>query len=171
MSESIEIHDYEPKGRWHSEEDTVQEYLKGNRILKIWWSEQRLDLMTEKGGLSFEVEGDCCSHSYFHDFYGVADLLGKEVIGFESVFLQPGDAGYRPETWEKPESKDDWDDDHVQVYGYRFTWADPTFGPRSAVLSFRNLSNGYYGGWMEPVKYRPGGPNSRVLTEDVVGDA
>lgn len=172
MSNSIEIKDYEPTGRYswsRVDQKSVLEYLRGNRILKIWWSEDQLDLMTERGGISFAVEGDCCSHSYFHDFYGVADLLNKELTGFEEVHLQPGDVGYRSDTWEKGTGEVEYD--NIQVYGYRFTWEDPLFGTRSAVLSFRNSSNGYYGGWMEPVQYRPGGPNSRVLTKDVVGDA
>src|SRR5699024_11699270 len=99
--------------------------------------------MTERGGISFAVEGDCCSHSYFHDFYGVADLLNKELTGFEDVHLQPGDVGYRSDTGEKGAGAVEYENN--EEYGYRFTWENPLFSTRCAVRQFRNISSGYYG--------------------------
>jgi len=123
--------------------------LVGKTVREIWMNEQYLKFVTDQGVVIFEVEGDCCSHSYFFDFYGVANVLGREVVDFSSVSLSPGDPGYRPETFEN--GVGDVQYDYVQVYGYRITTEHPSFGHVSAVLSFRNSSNGYYGGWMEVI--------------------
>src|SRR5699024_12296811 len=98
--------------------------------------------MTERGGISFAVEGDCCSHSYFHDFYGVADLLNKELTGFEEVHLHPGDVGYRSDTWEKGTGEMEYD--NIQVYGYCCSLMDPLFGTHSTEMAFRNSFTGCY---------------------------
>ena len=43
----------------------------------------------------------------------------------------------------------------VRVYGYRIASDHPTWGEVTAVMSFRNDSNGYYGGELVPA-----GPNA-----------
>lgn len=120
------------------------------------------------GVVAFQVEGDCCSTSEFFDFYGVEALLSNgAVTHVDEVDLSPGDVGYKPETWEEGVVHEY---DEVQVYGYRITTEHPTFGPQYSVFSFRNTSNGYYGGWMEPIDPLrvPKGSISR-LTQDKVG--
>ena len=55
------------------------------------------------------------------------------------------------------------------VYGYKIVTAHPVFGEVTSVLSFRNSSNGYYGGWMD----RTGDVRTEGLqriTEDFTGD-
>lgn len=43
----------------------------GAKVGKIFFNEDYLKFDTDKGPFVFSVDGDCCSHSYFHDFIGV----------------------------------------------------------------------------------------------------
>ena len=67
--------------------------LVGKKITKIRMDEEFLVFETDDSGVhAFTVEGDCCSHSYFFDFYGVRQLLeGGKVTSTEEVELSPGD--------------------------------------------------------------------------------
>lgn len=139
--------------------------LTGKTVREIWMDRDYLKFVTDQGDVTYVVEGDCCSDSFFFDFYGVANVLDREVVAFEEVSLAPGDPGYRPETFEV--ANEDWSE--TQVYGYRITTEHSQFGHVSAVMSFRNESNGYYGGWMEGTTYdRVFEQENRVLT-DVIG--
>lgn len=141
--------------------------LVGKTVREIWMDKDYLKFVTDTGDVTYTVEGDCCSSSFFFDFYGVANVIDREVVAFEEVKLAPGDPGYRPETYEV-EDEDGWSE--TKVYGYRITTEHPQFGHVSAVLSFRNESNGYYGGWMEQTTYdRVFEPGNRVLA-DVIGE-
>jgi hypothetical protein len=139
--------------------------LIGKTVREIWMDENYLKFVTDDGNVTYAVEGDCCSDSFFFDFYGVDNVIGREVVAFESVSLSPGDPGYRPETY-SVENEDGWS--VTQVYGYRITTEHPSFGHVSAVLSFRNESNGYYGGWMRSTTYDRGfEPENRLLTDKI----
>ncbi|GAB3251630.1 DUF7448 domain-containing protein [Kineosporia babensis] len=134
--------------------------LIGATIGEIWISEDRLTFNTDRGFVSYWVDGDCCSHSYFFDFHGVYHLLTNgPVTAFEAVELGPGDPGYHVK------NVDSYED--IKVYGYRLTTDHQQFGPVSSVFSFRNSSNGYYGGSMEKAE---GGPQAsqRLLVRDVL---
>lgn len=146
------------------------EALIGARITAIYMGEDELVFDTDRGPVGYRVHGDCCSTSYFHDFYGVANLLaGEPVTAFTSVDLAPGDVGYRPETWEQGVGVISRDAEEIEVYGYRLTTIHPTFGEVSAVFSFRNSSNGYYGGWMSLMNDPHLNLGLRRITEDVIG--
>lgn len=149
--------------------DETLNALDGKTIHEIYMNDEYLTFVTDEGNVTFEVEGDCCSHSEFFDFYGVANLLGQKVVAFESVSLSPGDPGYRPETFDVPseEWEEEWE--KVQVYGYRITTEHPLFGSVSAVMSFRNTSNGYYGGWMNVTKHTPFYTSEHRLLADKIG--
>lgn len=133
--------------------------LIGRTITRIRMNEDYLVFDTDAGEIAYTVEGDCCSHSYFFDFYGVRNVLDNgPVSAFEEVELSPGDPGYHPDDclgyqWDseagayKPNACGR-DHDQIAVYGLRLTTKHPVFGPVSSVFSFRNDSNGYYGGWM-----------------------
>jgi hypothetical protein len=145
---------------------SVLDDLVGKKITKIRMGEYDLIFETEDGEVqAFEVEGDCCSHSYFFDFYGVRQLLdGGKVTSTEAVDLSPGDPGYRSETFETNGNEYDC----IQVYGYRVSVEHPLFGEVSGIVSFRNSSNGYYGGWMFKSS-SPGYESVPEITEDVIG--
>ena len=109
--------------------------LVGKEITAIYIGEYKLVFDTTTGKIAYTVEGDCCSHSYFYDFVGVNKLLqNRKVVAVEDIKL------------EEVQSEDEWED--IKVYGYSITTEDPKFGEVTSVLSFRNSSNGYYGGWM-----------------------
>ncbi len=117
------------------------EQLIGTKIKKIYISDYKVVFKTNKGDFGFGTYGDCCSSTYIHDFIGVENLLKNgEVKMIENIF--------------------DIDKEHTEIekvdaestswYGVRIVTEDPDFGEVSAVLSFRNESNGYYGGSLEP---------------------
>jgi len=138
--------------------DASTKQLIGKTVKHIFLNEEYLKFVTDGGNFVFTVEGDCCSHSYFYDFIGVKKLLaGNPITSFESVELSEDD----PRAKVKPDEYEE-----IECYGYRITTEDPKFGEVSSVFSFRNSSNGYYGGWM-----RDTSPNTSVepeITDDVL---
>lgn len=136
----------------------IDQAIIGKKVLKVEISDYYLKLHTDQGLVMFEVDGDCCSNSYFHDIVGTRKLLDNgPVIAVEEVDLQPGDPGYHdPDCPSTPysyggdalKSPCGVAHDYLQVYGYRFVTEHPFFGEQSTVVAFRNDSNGYYGGWM-----------------------
>lgn len=112
--------------------------LVGSKIHKVRMNEDYLVFETDNGVKAFTVYGDCCSHSYFYDFYGVQNLLdGGKVTEVGEVSLHPSDLVVNG------------DDGCLKVYGYKLTVESVRgLGPVTAVFSFRNSSNGYYGGYM-----------------------
>jgi|SRR5690606_24293018 len=113
--------------------------LIGEKIIEIRMGQYLLVFTTESGKrIGFAVEGDCCSHSYFYDFVGADKLfLNGPVTEFNEVSL--GEDEY-------------YDGEYIQVYGYEIVTEHPVWGEQTSVFSFRNASNGYYGGWMVEVK-------------------
>lgn len=141
-----------------------------------WNGDDRMLILTESNTIEFIVTGDCCSHSYFYDFIGVGNLLGNgEIVEAEVIALNLEDAEYfkkgvlecqmhknDPETVARvlrvqqalidmgnKDTVDRYSSEYIQVYGYRLTTVSPKWGRVSSVFSFRNSSNGYYGGSIE----------------------
>lgn len=142
--------------------------LIGATVTAILVSEERLTFQTDKGLLTYVVEGDCCSSSYFHDFYGVKNLLENgPITAAEAVELSPGDVGYHAPTWDPAANPREWQDE-VQVYGFRLTTTHPKFGDVSSVFSFRNDSNGYYGGSLYPVADGEIHADQKLIDDDIV---
>ena len=143
--------------------------LVGKTIKRIFFNENYLRFDTDDGNFTFNVEGDCCSRSYFYDFYGVKNLLENgKVLEVKEVELEPKDI--------IEQGKDDfgnnkdkkYSDEDIQVYGYQLTTESPKFGTVTSVFSFRNYSNGYYGGWMEEcenIKVEPEIFDDVIVTE------
>lgn len=133
--------------------------LTHRTITEIHMAEETLTFVTDAGPISWCVDGDCCSVSCFYDFYGVANLLaGHQVTLFEEIDLVPGDPGYHEDPY-----------DEIKVYGYRITTEHPLLGPLTAALSFRNSSNGFYGGMMLPTTNHDLSPDT-LITTDQIGD-
>lgn len=114
------------------------EKLIGKKIAKIFIDEEDLVFIDSDDAVyGYTVYGDCCSHSYFHDFIGVEKLLQNgPILEVHSIDLVPSDeeaSGH----------------ECLQAYGFSFVTENPKFGEQTSVLSFRNSSNGYYGGWVE----------------------
>lgn len=128
--------------------------LVGKTIKNIYFNKNNLRFVTDEGSFTFEVEGGCCSHSEFWDFFGVENLLKNGLVkGVDSVELE----GFP--------SKPEGDDDLTQYYGYKIISESPTWGEQTSVFSFRNMSNGYYGGWMSETEDKEVSPE---ITNDVL---
>ena len=107
--------------------------LVGKTIRAIFVSpgEGQLLFKTDEGDVGYHVWGDCCSESWFADLTGVDALIGGTVTETEDVkYSEPNDDRTRQE--------------HDVVYGYKIKTSKG-----HADLSFRNSSNGYYGGDLE----------------------
>ncbi len=122
---------------WLSPEKTALQQLIGRRVeaLLIDGGQQRLVFVCHGLTVLWTVVGDCCSESWFADIVDVDHLFSAEVTAIAVVplpaWVNTDDGRGRQETDE--------------AYGYRVTTE------RGYVdIIFRNSSNGYYGGWMEP---------------------
>lgn len=124
--------------KWDEADEKGLKKLVGRTIKKICMNEEYLVFYTDEGEFAYTVEGDCCSSSYFHDFYGVTNLLDKEVVEVGTVSLATPDQL----------TADEWEE--IAVYGFKIVF-NGSYGEQTAVFSFRNSSNGYYGGMMYPV--------------------
>lgn len=130
-------------------DNELNELVVGKKVLAVRVSEQFLVFETDQGLVAFSVEGDCCSHSYFYDIVGADKLLANGPVVSASE-LDLSDRSFY----------EDYED--IQVYGYEFVSEHPIWGEQTTVVSFRNSSNGYYGGWMNSVD-QPGRLNLNDL--------
>jgi len=131
------------------------EKLVGKKIKHIYFNENFLKFETDDGNFCFTVEGDCCSQSVFYDFYGVKKLLENgKVLSVGEVELTEDD---------KKDNK--MYQKEVSKYGHKIVTEDKEFGEQTSVFSFRNYSNGYYGGRMEVCDDKEVLPE---ITDDVV---
>lgn len=118
--------------------DTKLKDLIDKKVNKIFLNSEYLKFETSDGDFTYRVGGDCCSSSYFHDFFGVEALLnGKKITEIKEVELSV------PEQLIAQ--------DALAVYGFQINFESDRWGDRTAVFSFRNSSNGYYGGYIEKV--------------------
>lgn len=138
------------------------EELVGSRVIKIFMNEEDLKFVTDRGNIVLGVDGDCCSQSVFYDFYGVKKLLaGNVIVSIKEIELHPSDL---KETTYGEEDKKSYQE-CISVYGYEIVTLDPVLGEVTSVFSFRNYSNGYYGGALEDADNRTVLPE---ITEDVI---
>jgi len=122
------------------------ENLVGKTVKKIYMNEDCLKFETDSGNVVFTVDGDCCSQSVFYDFYGVKNLLaGNPITSVKEVKLNPTDISEKDGEQKDKKSYQE----AISVYGFQLFTQSKDFGEVTAVFSFRNYSNGYYGGWME----------------------
>jgi hypothetical protein len=123
--------------------------LIGCKVEAIKMNSNYLIFKTDKGVVAYEVHGDCCSNSFFYDFYGVENLLNNgAIVDVKEVNLLEGD--YNRTYVINPVEQAFIDAGELSLYGYQITTIEPLHGFEvTSVFSFRNESNGYYGGWME----------------------
>lgn len=102
-----------------------------NRVRFVDSTDQLL-IYTLSGIIGYTVEGDCCSISWFYRVLNPQNLIGEKVICvMEGCFddLDPEDGLGRQES--------------ESFYAYSIVTAKGV-----CEVTFRNSSNGYYGGWM-----------------------
>lgn len=87
-----------------------------------------MKIQTDKGAFCFDTEGDCCSHTYYHEIYGnpEGNILELEETG-DLKEMGPDDP--------------DKDAECIQQYGINIRTTKGVF-----TVVYRNSSNGYYGG-------------------------
>ncbi len=131
----------EVKESYGIDTEDIKEAIVGKIITAIRFDEQTLIIEFGDEYLSLGVEGDCCSGSYFYDFYCADKIVGKKVEDFVDIDLDPTDL--------KIHDNDGYD--VIAVYGYKIICEpndDYYNTSNTAVFSFRNSSNGYYGGYL-----------------------
>lgn len=149
--------------------------LIGATVNKIYINEDTLVFDTNKGMLAYEVTGDCCSHSYFYDFQKPEYLINGDprmVVDVKEVELVEGDYNWVPYTSDERKAKglqaeDDYSD-CVACYGYQIVTVNQEWGEVTSVFSFRNDSNGYYGGSLSKVSVPSDLSNLTEITTDYV---
>jgi hypothetical protein len=135
------------------------EQLKGRTVKNIFMDEDHLVFVTDEGNVGFEVGSDCCSESVFYDFYGVKNLLANgKITDVKEIELTDDDKNDKKNYQEA-----------IEKYGYQLTTVSPEFGEVTSVFSFRNYSNGYYGGSIENGSEETSGLPE--ITDDVVETA
>lgn len=138
--------------------------LIGKTINKIFLDEDYLTFEVDDGEIiTYGVWGDCCSSSVWYDFYGVGDLLGKKVKNVKDVELTEDD--FFTKRLYSIDKKVDRFEDSIQIYGVSLYFEDK-YGDRTATVSFRNYSNGYYGG--EYALETKGKRSTNEIHEDVI---
>lgn len=143
--------------------------LIGATVKKIFMNDEYLKFETDKGDFLYTVEGDCCSHSYLYDFYGVKNLLNNgPITDVKTVEIDSEKAQEAEEAKRQEKEKSEWPHiESLQCYGYQLTTISPEFGEVTSVFSFRNESNGYYGGSITQIT----GDDMEVspeVTEDII---
>ena len=133
-----------------------EQKLVGKKVLRIYMNEDFLKFETDKGNVVFGVDGDCCSASVFYDFFGVKKLLNNGAITeVKEVELTKDD---------KADKNLERFEDSVECYGYQITTEDKELGLVTSVFSFRNYSNGYYGGSLEEA------PDDKIVLPEITDD-
>jgi len=149
--------------------------LIGCKVEAIKMSKDFLIFKTDKGVVAYQVHGDCCSHSFFYDFYGVENLLNNgAIVDVKEVNLLEGD--YNRTYIINPVEQAFIDAGELSLYGYQITTIEPMYGFEvTSVFSFRNESNGYYGGWMETInvsevaeQLKKNMEHVQLITKDVI---
>lgn len=145
---------YSPIGDGYSYDNRVAQKLVGRKVLNVWMNDELLVFDTDQGLLAYAVEGDCCSHSYFYDFIGVLKLLNNgPVLSVKALDVK--------------EINESNEYDYIQAYGFEIVTEHHVWGEQTSVFSFRNSSNGYYGGWMFEIE-PPTDSSAALLTSDVI---
>ncbi len=143
--------------REHGQEEAADQYarllhhhsnfdiLVGRKILAISTDfDTWLSFVDDKGSVfPFSLQADCCSHTWFFRFLNIDKVLGEVVVGV---------AEGRPDV--------DAEDGHgTQEYDSVYNYCLLT-AKGGMEITFRNSSNGYYGGW---IRQETEAPESLVL--------
>jgi hypothetical protein len=124
--------------------------LIGQRIegFDVGDEEHALRIRTNGEPVYCEVDGDCCSESWFADILGAVWVQGGTVTTTRELELpQPQDGRSRQE--------------EDSAYGYAIDTERGT-----VIIAFRNSSNGYYGGDMTVTDQEPRGNTWRPIETD-----
>jgi hypothetical protein len=145
-------------------EDNTMNELVGRTIrsVEVNDDETLLRFQCDEGPVTFEVEGDCCSSSWFADLVGYDALIGRPVVKTREVELVEGEKAPRgiPTTGLLTASGRSRQEDD-KIYGYVII----TDRGR-CTIAFRNSSNGWYGGSIRFSTATHKGAKWRTITDD-----
>ncbi len=117
--------------------------LLGRTIKSVYkMGDTTLVFKTDKGLISYDTHGDCCSSSWFSNITGIKNLLGQKVNEvvereeFSDDEIKKAEAEYK--------KNNEYEAESLALYGYLLKTDKGTCD-----IEFRNESNGYYGGWCE----------------------
>lgn len=107
--------------------------LLGHKITKVEVEEAGayLRISTDRGGLIWYSDGDCCSTTWINDIIGVNLVLNHQVLEVDEKEVI---------------CENDPEHDCLQTYGFTIKTVNGFMD-----VIFRNASNGYYGGSLELV--------------------
>lgn len=100
-------------------------------IKEIYVNETGLIFITDSDErLYYQVDGGCCSSSYFSEIMHPESILGHRIVKVDALEQESGEPTIQEEDI---------------IYAYRIT-SDRELGLSNCIVTFRNSSNGYYGG-------------------------
>lgn len=111
------------------------EKLRGKTITKVEVSDWIIKFHTKDEQLVFTVEADCCSESWISDIINFHNLIGHTINSIQELDTDSYNT-------EDGRGRQDCD----SVYGITFVTEEG-----KSFLIYRNSSNGYYGGWIQPM--------------------
>jgi uncharacterized protein (TIGR02996 family) len=110
--------------------------LVGRTVRQVKFNgDHLLTLLTDEGPIGYRAEGDCCSWSWYYRILNPENLIDQKVVAVSEG---------RTDDVDPNDGLGQQEDD--QVYGYCLMTAKG-----ATEITFRNSSNGYYGGWIKPV--------------------
>lgn len=148
----------------------LKDALVGKVIRKIYMNEDNLFFVTDTELIVQDLMADCCSTSYFYDFIGAKKVIGRKVTNVEEIELDINNTDILEEksSWGGIIMKDNKEEDElIEIYGIKITVEDEVYGELTGVFSFRNASNGYYGGWLNKTKITSL-PQEGVIPENAI---
>jgi hypothetical protein len=117
--------------------------LVGQKIRAIYVKEAKGDgedaiaFVTDRGTFAFDTDSDCCSETWFADITSPQAVLNGYCITSVTAMEFPEHDDREPD----PRSRQEYD----EVMGFEIkTWKGV------CQIIYRNSSNGYYGGSLEP---------------------
>jgi hypothetical protein len=107
--------------------------------VKISDDRYRIELLTDTGPITLEVDSDCCSSSWIETF-DYESIIGGTVTAVVEKAME-----FSPETPDLlPTKYPNFQQDYDRQYFYEIVT-----DKGSATIEMRNSSNGYYGGWLK----------------------
>lgn len=111
--------------------------LVGRRVDRLYVREDAITFECDNGLNTYELEADCCSHTWMADVFDFDQVAGKVIERVEDDLPEGYDV-------EDGRCKQEFD----SAYGIVLIAGD---GSRTRLV-YRNSSNGYYGGWISKVE-------------------
>ena len=134
------------------QDKTLQNKIHGAKFLGFTRKdESTIRITTDRGIISVNVSGDCCSHSIFYDVVVPEECFGAEITGFDT-WDRESPVPTEEQVIAKAKEVAGWEVD--ALYDCLKIW-DVKFQTTNGTIYLRhvNSSNGYYDGDVSIVCY------------------